>query len=387
MNVCIFVEALPVHIIGGITIHIQELINGLISRGHYVTVITTRHPENIGFERKNNLDIYYINEKLFPSGNFFYESMKLFTKLNRNTKFDIVHSQENIAYGIAKYYPENVHLIVTIHGTPINGINGILSIKPSLRSYIVTIPLLLKKHFIDYSLILKKANKIITVSESLRNDIRNQYKISNEKLITINNGVDTNLFKPFYNSNLKKTYRIKSNEKILLFVGRIEKQKGCESLLEILKELDNDVKLLIVGEGSYLPHIKEMAKELSITDRIIYSGQVLNEELPYYYAIGDVFVFPSLGREGLPFVVLEAMACGMPVVGNNSGGVKEIINNHNVGILIEFNTSKMKDEIIKLLENKDVAKKIGENARNKIITNFSTDQMVNSTIKIYETFL
>ncbi|MDI3501049.1 MAG: hypothetical protein PWP22_820 [Thermoanaerobacter sp.] len=387
MNICIFAKGLPVHIRGGMERHIEDLVNGLVKRGHRVTIITTKHPENVKKEEKENLKIYYVGDKpLRYTKRFYYESAKLFEELDKEENFDIVHSQSIAGYGVVEYCQLNKPLIVTLHGTHLNEIKSALSSK-SMKGFALAFYLIFKR-LIDRSdkELLQKDVKVITVSYELYKDVKEQYKISEDKLVVIPNGVDTNRFKPMNVDDLREKMSL-TNEKIILSVGRIEKQKGYHLLIKLLPEIlkTHDVKLVIVGTGSYLPNLKKLAVKLGVSDNVIFVGKVSDNELPKYYNLADVFAFPTLRIEGLPYVILEAMACGKPVVASRIGGIPTVIENGKEGLLVKPNDlENLKDKLLMLLEDEKMAKKLGKNAREKVVRKFSVDKMIDSTVRLYE---
>lgn len=386
MNICIFAKGLPVHIKGGMERHIEDLVNGLIKRSHEITIITTKHPNGIKKEIRENLRIYYVgNKSLKYTKKFYYESAKLFERLHKEEKFDIIHSQSFAGAGIIKYKASKLPIIITLHGTFLNEIKSALN-SNSLKGYVLASYLFLKM-LADKSdrLLLSNANKIITVSYQLCNDVKKQYNIPEEKLIVIPNGININKFRPTNVDDLRE--KLNLSGKVILTVGRIEKQKGYHLLLKILPDIlkNHDVKLVIVGTGSYLPNLKKMAVKLDISDKVIFTGKVSDNDLLKYYNLADIFAFPTLRMEGLPLVILEAMACEIPVVASRIGGIPTVIENGRDGFLIEpSNLKELKDKILMLLEDERLAKRIGKNARSKVVKKFSVDKMVDDTIKVYE---
>jgi len=386
MNICIFAKGLPVHIKGGMERHIEDLVNGLIKRSHEITIITTKHPNGIKKEIRENLRIYYVgNKSLKYTKKFYYESAKLFERLHKEEKFDIIHSQSFAGAGIIKYKASKLPIIITLHGTFLNEIKSALN-SNSLKGYVLASYLFLKM-LADKSdrLLLSNANKIITVSYQLCNDVKKQYNIPEEKLIVIPNGININKFRPTNVDDLRE--KLNLSGKVILTVGRIEKQKGYHLLLKILPDIlkNHDVKLVIVGTGSYLPNLKKMAVKLDISDKVIFTGKVSDNDLLKYYNLADIFAFPTLRMEGLPLVILEAMACEIPVVASRIGGIPTVIENGRDGFLIEpSNLKELKDKILMLLEDERLAKRIGKNARSKVVKKFSVDKMSDDTIKVYE---
>ena len=391
MNICMFAKGLPVHVQGGMEMHVEDLINGLVKRGHRVTVITTKHPRGIKREGDKNLKIYYVGDKpLKYTKTFFKESAELFKALSKQEDFDIAHSQSIAGAGVVRFTETKLPIVVTLHGTILNEIKSALN-KSSLKGFIRASYLLLKM-LTDKTdrLLLKRADKIIAVSHQLCDDIRQQYRLPEEKLTVIPNGIDINKFKPIHVEDLKKRLAL-ANEKIILFVSKIHRQKGCHLLLEILPDIlkeDKNVKLILVGTGPYLQKLKDKAKKMGIKNHVIFAGRVSDEELPKYYNLADIFVFPTLRVESFGLVLAEAMACEKPVIASRIGGIPTVIEDNKDGILIEpGNLKELKEKIVEVLEDKELAKRLGKNARKKVVERFSLDRMVEDTVKVYEEVL
>lgn len=390
MKICMFAKYLPVHITGGMEIHIQELVNGLIKRGYKVTLITAPHPQGIEKEKKENLAIHYVkNKPKYTREKFYRESARLFERLNKEESFDIVHSQSTLACGYARYCKKTAPLILTSHGTMLNEIKALLRRNFSIKSFL-TLPTPLKIYLLDEPIIYKKTEKIIAVSNELKEDIERQYKVPKGKLVVIPNGIDVDRFKPMEVDDLKKKYNL-TDEKVILSIGRIDNQKGFHLLLkifpDILKEYNN-IKLFIVGTGPYLHDLKEMAIKLNILGKVIFTGGVSDENLLKYYNLADIFAFPTLRMEGLPLVLPEAMACEKPVIASRIGGITTVIDNNKDGILIETgNLKELKGKVLEVLGNEELARKLGKNARKKVVERFGLDRMIKDTIKIYEEVL
>ena len=388
VNICMFAKGLPVHVTGGMEIHVQELVEGLVKRGHKVTIITTKHPKGI---EKEDLKIYYVGDKpLKYTKRFYKESAGLFEKLNKKEEFDIVHSQSTSGFGFAKFCKERVPLVVTLHGTIRNEIKSALNTK-SIKGFVIASYLSLKwlPSSIDKTT-LNKSDKIIAVSNELKEDIKKQYKVPEEKLVVIPNGIDIDKFKPMPVEDLREKWDL-TDEKVILSVGAINKQKGFHLLLKILPDIlkeNKNVKLVIVGTGPYLQELKVMAKKLDILNNVVFAGRVSEEDLPKYYNLADVCVFPTLRMEGLPLVVPEAMACEKPVIASRIGGVPTVIENNKDGILIEpDNLKELKAKFLEVLSDEELSKKLSKNARKKVVERFSLDRMVEDTIRVYEEVL
>ncbi|MGB8216467.1 MAG: glycosyltransferase family 4 protein [Candidatus Methanoperedens sp.] len=392
MNICIFAKGLPVHATGGMEIHVQEVVNGLIRKGHKVTIITTKHPDDIATEDKGNLHVYYLDGKPLKCTNKFYKkSAKLFEKLNLEERFDIVHSQSTSGYGFAKYCHDKTPFILTLQGTTINEIYSALNTK-TLKGVINALYIFLNDFVICQNkediVTCKRANKIIAVSKELKEDIKKQFNVPEDKVVFIPNGIDVDKFRPgFEVSELRKKYGLQ-NEKIILTIGVMTGQKGHDLLIRSMPELlkgDRNLKLILVGFGPKMNDLENMARKLNVLENIVFTGKVPYDKLPLYYNLADVFVFPTMRVEAGPLVIPESMACGKPVIASRIGGIPTVIENYVDGILIEpGNLKELKKKIIEILGDEKLSRTLGENARKKIVEQYSVDRMVENTIKVYE---
>jgi len=159
------------------------------------------------------------------------------------------------------------------------------------------------------------ADAIICVSESVREEVMRWYSPAPEKVYTVPNGVNTELFNP-EGQNMRSKLNLE-NSKVILYVGRLCDRKNVNILIKSLKHLNEDFKLLIIGEGQDRKKLIELTKTLGLEKRVIFAGFVPYPELPYYYLSANVFVLPS-EFEGFPKVVLESLSSGIPVISSKS---------------------------------------------------------------------
>ncbi len=204
----------------------------------------------------------------------------------------------------------------------------------------------------------------------------------------IPNGIDVDKFKPGLEvSELRKKYGLQ-NEKIILTIGVMTGQKGHDLLIRSMPELlkaGKNLKLILVGFGPKMNDLENMARKLNVLENIVFTGKIPYDKLPLYYNLADVFVFPTLRVEAGPLVIPEAMACGKPVIASRIGGIPTVIEDYIDGILIEpGNLKELKKKIMEILGDEKLARTLGENARKKIVEQYSVDRMVKNTIKVYE---
>lgn len=191
-------------------------------------------------------------------------------------------------------------------------------------------------------------SKFIDIMVSVSND--NKKKIENRYRREVNvipNGVDINKFQPNveFRQSMRKFFNIENN-KILISVGRVVGLKGFQLVVEALDKLDQEYVYVLIGDGEFLVTLKELAKEKGVENRVLFLGNINNKELPQYLNMGDVYIQPTIGNEAFGITIIEAMACGLPVVASKNGGILDIIKDKQNGLLFDINdTIQMIDKI------------------------------------------
>jgi D-inositol-3-phosphate glycosyltransferase len=179
--------------------------------------------------------------------------------------------------------------------------------------------------------------RIIASTENEKNALKRHYGVPPEKVSVIPCGVNLSLFRPFDQALARQKLGL-GKEKIILFVGRIERLKGINQVLQSLPYLaDIQPKLIIVGEDGNRPgeinNLKDQADKLGISGSVAFTGLVDYEKLPYFYNAADVCVFPSY-YESFGLVPLESLACGTPVVATDVGDLRNIIREGKTGYVL-----------------------------------------------------
>jgi len=186
------------------------------------------------------------------------------------------------------------------------------------------------KHFIRWT--LNQADRLVTVSAALKAELlRRGYPES--KISVIYNGVDETIFHPLDQTESRRRLNLQAESKYLLFVGTLSRRKGIDLLLSAFAALARpDVKLIFIGQGGDRHLIENFITEHSWQDRILLPGVLPHAQLPLWYAAADIVVLQSLA-EGVPNVILEALAMGKPVVATRVGGIPEILAGEKTGFL------------------------------------------------------
>lgn len=209
--------------------------------------------------------------------------------------------------------------------------------------------------FIEKKL-LSAADAIIVTTPALKNKLR-QMNLHNLHLIP--NGIDTDLFKP---EHVQKDIDI-------LFVGRLERQKQLMLLLRAVSLLKNrNINLTFVGTGKQRDNLLSYARKNNINLHI--AGSMPHSQLPGIYNRAKVFVFPSL-FEGHPKALLEAMSCGLSVIGTNVTGIREVIGHMVTGILCQAEANSLASKLAQLLDNKALREKLGSKARHIVVKEYN----------------
>lgn len=152
------------------------------------------------------------------------------------------------------------------------------------------------------------------------------------KLMVFRNGVDLENFKPEDRSVARKKLGLSSN-RILLSVGHLVERKGHHIAIQALPLLPKDVLLVIAGSGPENRNLQSLAQKLGLQQRVLFTGQLANQDLKWWYSAADALVLCS-SREGWANVLLEAMACATPVIATNIWGTPEVVSNTNAGLLM-----------------------------------------------------
>jgi len=226
-------------------------------------------------------------------------------------------------------------------------------------------------------------DQVIAVSDALKSKVVEKFPLLKEKTITIPGGVDLSRYsKP---SMSKNKWRLKYNlkDKVILYVGRLIKEKGAQHLVNIAPAFP-DATIVITGSGSYENTLKKM---ITGKENILLLPH-LKDEIVDFFIHSDVLCVPSIWEEALGLVILEAMVARTPVVASNIGGIPTVVKDRRTGLLFEpGNEQDMKRKIREVLEDTTLSDKLSGNALKMVKEKFSWETIAKSILKIYERFV
>lgn len=288
-------------------------------------------------------------------------------------EFDIVHSHDFFTtfsfYSAIAARARRLPLIITQHND-------------QLPSFIINRFLYKFDGLTFGNFVLREANKIIALTEETRLHLL-KMGASVEKIAIVPNAVDTKRFSPSNRNFLEERWGI--TDPVILFVGRLVKEKGVEYLLQafssVVKRIP-EAKLVIVGKGPSEEELRALQARLCIPN-VFFLGVVENMIMPNIYAGANVVVLPSI-QEPFGNVALEAMASGKPVIGTYTGGMKDTIIHGVTGYHVQpGNSGQIYKFLLKILYNKSLQEELGENSRKRTISNYDTGLLIKKIEKIY----
>lgn len=238
-------------------------------------------------------------------------------------------------------------------------------------------------------ILFKRISKFVCLTKEIEEELKNELHLNCEQLVRIPNGVDTFCFQPVnhnFNCIIRKKLEIRADQKLALFVGRLEHKKRVEFLLkawEKTQSIRSGIdRLLIIGDGSLRPKLDKQRDKMLYRDTVIFYGE--SENIAPIMQAADIFVLPSVS-EGLANVILESMSSGLPVIATNTDGNAEVLKqNENSLLFNEEDIQELSDCLLNLLENHTMSKILGQNARRFVEENYNLERVVQQYSEIYD---
>jgi glycosyltransferase involved in cell wall biosynthesis len=362
--------------------HVYAVSTELKKRGHEVMVITSDDVDEGEkgavkcTEVMNGVEVYR-RSLLFKKRMREYWLVSNVTGILERLKADVVHTNgyRCLSSCIATCWcrRSKIPTVFTPHGIypPRSFANGLI------------------KSVYDHSfgnLLLRSSDKITALTEHNR-QLLLRLGAPEDRIVLVPNGVDVNRYSKTHHYN-EKISKEELRGPVLLYVGRMDWNKGLERVIQALPVLARSfghVKFLIVGPDYYghAGNLLALARELGVSDSVVMTGEVSEEQKLHYYSIADVFVLPAI-YEGLSLSLLEAMASGVPVVVTKSGGPGDILVDGVHALLMnDCSAQEVSHLVSMILKDSRLAKRISKNAFDLVSKEFSWDKVVDKIEALY----
>ena len=245
-------------------------------------------------------------------------------------------------------------------------------------------------HYLTKKVIVE-SDQITTVSNSLK-IVAERIGKPKKEIQVVYNGCDSKMFS--YNTKgrlvIRKKLRISSKKLVIIFVGDLAKYKGIFELLSAFTKLNykySNLYLILIGKIPDRTALDKIVSSNYLNNKIYIVGEIPQNEIPYWLSASDIFVFPTY-NEGLPNAVMEAMACSLPIIATKVGGIPEVVRDGQNGILIDKKSViSIEHSIEKLINNKNMCKKMGEYGRTIIEEKFTWNNSAKKLIGIYNSII
>lgn len=360
--------------INGVVTSIESLKKALDRLGHDVRILTFSD----SFNSKQEGDIYYMGSlgagKFYPDArmnklfyNRFYEDIM-------DWKPDIVHSQTEFTMFIqAKKIAKDldIPLLHTYH-TVYEDYTHYFSLNKKIGKE-------LAKQFTKQ--IIKNTDGVVVPTNKIYN-LLTQYNI-HEDIYVAPTGINVNKLSECDDFDIRSGYKIPEDKHIVLFLGRIGKEKNITEILQYLENINrDDIVFIIAGAGPFLSELKDICSNSKIRDRLIFTGMIDSSKVGNFYSKADVFVSASTSEtQGLTFI--ESMACSTPIICRHDDCLD--------GVLIEGKTGfgydteeEFIDYLNQILDNEKLRDKMGKNCKQLVDENYTEDSFANKIEKIYK---
>ena len=360
--------------INGVVTSIESLKKALDRLGHDVRILTFSYI----FNSKQEGDIYYMGSlgagKFYPDArmnklfyNRFYEDIM-------DWKPDIVHSQTEFTMFIqAKKIAKDldIPLLHTYH-TVYEDYTHYFSLNKKIGKE-------LAKQFTKQ--IIKNTDGVVVPTNKIYN-LLTEYNI-HEDIYVAPTGINVNKLSECDDFDIRSGYKIPEDKHIVLFLGRIGKEKNITEILQYLENINrDDIVFIIAGAGPFLSELKDICSNSKIRDRLIFTGMIDSSKVGNFYSKADVFVSASTSEtQGLTFI--ESMACSTPIICRHDDCLD--------GVLIEGKTGfgydteeEFIDYLNQILDNEKLRDKMGKNCKQLVDENYTEDSFANKIEKIYK---
>jgi len=362
-------------VVGGIAVSIALFRQGLIDVGHEVHIVTPEYQDYVDEEPY----VYRIPALDLPgalSGSLALPLKAPITTMIRGIKPAVIHSQQPYLMGdvaAALAQDLNVPLIWTFHTRYDMNVKEYVPIAPELATSVVN--RVIKRY-------LEQCAHLVSPTASIQDFIQRQYA-PQVPVSVVPTPIDLSEYSALEPQRVRAALAAEDN-KLLMYVGRLAVEKNLDFLLRAFDKIATAcprAQLVLVGKGLAEDDLRQMAQELDLGERIIFTGAIPHDEVPHYAAAADIFVFSSLtDTQGL--VLMEAMAAGTPVVAVEAPGPVDVLAEGG-GILVPAQEDSFADAVCALLTDEERLHEMGDEAK-RAAQRYSVPEATKRLLAVYE---
>ncbi|MCV9947957.1 N-acetyl-alpha-D-glucosaminyl L-malate synthase BshA [Paenibacillus sp. BT-177] len=357
--------------LGGSGVVATELGKLLAEKGHEVHFIANSIPFRLGGAFQKNIFYHEVEVNDYYVFRYPPYDLSLATKMAQVAQMknlDVLHVHYAVPHAVCAYLAkemvgDHLKVVTTLHGTDITVLAQDESLKDLIR------------------LAINKSDAVTAVSKDLIRETIDALEITRPIDLTYN-FVDKRVYYPRDAAALRRDFA-QPHEKIMMHISNFRPVKRVGDVLDIFDRVQQKVpaKLLLVGEGPDLPKIRCKIESLGLQDKVFFLGK--QDQIAEVISMADVLLLPS-EKESFGLVALEAMACGVPTIGSQAGGVPELVVHGSTGYLAEIgNTETMADYAVELLSDEAMAERFREACLTRARTVFCDELITRQYEEIY----
>jgi len=378
----------PPQVVGGLGRHVSALTRSLAARGHDVHVVSRDHPDAPAEELVEGVRVTRVGEAppvigfedlvpwVLAFNNRVLSAAARLAADDTDGGFDVVHAHDwLVAYAAAGVKDAfGLPLVATVHATEYGRHQGHL---PGPMNKLI--------HQIEWWLTYE-ARRVITCSGYMRDQVTDIFELPGDKVDVVPNGValrDLDLTDEEVAAFRRQL--TPDGEALVLFAGRLEYEKGVQTVLHSLETVQRTVgpvRLLIAGVGTYSDELRATVERLGLADRVRFTGFLEDHDLRLHYAAADVAVAPSI-YEPFGLVAIEAMACGTPVVVGDTGGLKELVDGGHGLTFPPQDEEQLAARLVEVLSDRRLAAELIERGRRRIAVRYDWTSVADRTVEIH----
>ncbi len=400
MNI-LFCENLKPGNLGTHSVHIFEVVTNLRKLGHNVVLINEGAPgrdtrfdvnrRSLWGHMRDSMLRSRILKPIRGGGVILYYFLKdiwsflqvFIIIVRQKRRFDVIYRRDhlfNSEYLLAKFFRIPV----------VKEVNGIMVDEVETTERAGKVALRIIDRIDRFN--LPKADKIIVVTSKLKEVLQENYGVPSDKITVIQNGADTDLFKPMDVKKAREELGLNQNYKYVCFMGAFYAWQGIDHIIRsapLVLQKCHGTRFLIVGDGPIKQELINLAEQVGVSDKIMFTGMVSHQEVPLYINASDVCVLPKVvARSGLsPLKLYEYMACGKPVVATRVSGL-DILEECRAGLLMNpEDYQEFANAVTMLLKNRELRRELGKNGRQYVVENQSWESVAQRVANVCQSLV